>query len=150
METMLGGSNDGTLKPGAPMVKGSNDSAEESESVMNLDSSELKSEPDADADELGSGKPRLPLWPFAVGVRDAEEPESDEAEGGCGIANDIAREAGCAPVDEQRAGLFRLYTQPGRSEKSKRSWREGAWDPRSRRWGLGERVSPMDPPYARL
>ena len=60
---MFGGRSDGTLKPGAPIVKGSNDSAEESESVMNLDSSELKREPDAGAaeeeDEDGSAKGRL-------------------------------------------------------------------------------------------
>lgn len=50
------------------MVKGSNDSADESESVMNLDSSLLKSEPeagavDALADEDGSEKPVLLVYP---------------------------------------------------------------------------------------
>lgn len=85
---MLGGNKDGTLKSGAPMVKGSNDSAEESDSVMNLDSSLLKSEPEAGAvdvlaEEDGSEKPVLLVWPCAaVGVSDAEEPESDEADGG--------------------------------------------------------------------
>lgn len=61
---MLGGNKEGTLKPGAPMVKGSNDSAEESESVINLDSSELKREleagaADEDVEEEGSEKPVL-------------------------------------------------------------------------------------------
>lgn len=65
VDAMLGGSRDGTLKPGAPMVKGSNDSAEVSESFINLDSSELKREPDVgaadDVEEDGSEKPALPL-----------------------------------------------------------------------------------------
>ena len=84
---MLGGSREGTLKPGAPMVKGSKDSADESESVMNLDSSELKSEDEEGAapDEVDGAR----VCPFAVGVSDAEEPESDEADGGCGMANDM-------------------------------------------------------------
>lgn len=61
---MLGGNKEGTLKPGAPRVNGSNDSADESESVMNLDSSELKREPEAGAaaeavEEDGSEKPVL-------------------------------------------------------------------------------------------
>lgn len=61
---MLGGRREGTLKPGAPIVKGSKDSAEESESVMNLDSSELNSEVDSGAAEAlaeveGSEKPVL-------------------------------------------------------------------------------------------
>lgn len=70
VDAMFGGSSEGTLKPGAPMVNGSKDSAEESDSVMNLDSSELKRERDADAevdaevdadDEDGSAKLMLPL-----------------------------------------------------------------------------------------
>ena len=60
-----GGSSEGTLKPGAPIVKGSKDSANERESVMNLDSSELNRELELGADEVveeaGSTKPRLPL-----------------------------------------------------------------------------------------
>ena len=92
---MLGGSKEGTLKPGAPMVKGSKDSAEVRDSFMNLDSSELKSEPDVGAaeeeeeEEDGSAKPVLPLYPCAVGVSEAEEPESEEADGACGMANDM-------------------------------------------------------------
>ncbi len=63
---MLGGSKEGTLKPGAPMVKGSKDSADESESFINLDSSELKRESesgaaDVDVEDEGSRKLRLPL-----------------------------------------------------------------------------------------
>lgn len=47
------------------MVKGSKDSAEERESVMNLDSSELNREPElfaaeVEVDEDGSTKLRLP------------------------------------------------------------------------------------------
>lgn len=69
VDAMLGGSNEGTLNPGAPMVNGSKDSADDRESVINLDSSELKREPDAgaetdadvDEDDEGSAKLMLPL-----------------------------------------------------------------------------------------
>lgn len=60
----MGGKSEGTLKPGAPMVNGSNDSADDSESVMNFDSSELKRDDasgaaDALADVEGSENPVL-------------------------------------------------------------------------------------------
>lgn len=66
VEAMLGGRREGTLKPGAPMVNGSKDSAEDSESFMNLDSSELKRDPEAgaaedDVEEEGSENAALPL-----------------------------------------------------------------------------------------
>lgn len=89
---MLGGSREGTLKPGAPMVKGSKDSADESESVMNLDSSELKREDEAGGAPDDEEAPRE--CPFAVGVSEAEEPESDDADGGWGMANDMNVELG--------------------------------------------------------